>query len=62
MQQLKITVDPLGRLTVEAEGFQGASCLEATRRFLELGRPREVTLKPEYYQEGLTAEYLKEKP
>lgn len=49
-RQIKITVDPLGNTKIDAEGFQGESCLDATRG-LELalqGASQDRNLKPEY--------------
>lgn len=41
-----------GHLTVEANGFNGQGCTEATRKLLEaLGSTGSVTLKPEYTPE-----------
>lgn len=54
-RKIKIKIDPLGNPTVEAEGFTGGECAEATRGIEQAlggidGADRE--LKSEYYEEG----------
>jgi glutathionylspermidine synthase len=47
---ITITVSPNGKTTVEANGFTGQSCKDATK-FLEtvLGRKTEQQYKPEFF-------------
>ena len=47
---IEILVSPAGEITVEAEGYTGSTCEEATR-FLEeaLGLPGQRTRKAEFY-------------
>ena len=51
MKTIEITVSPTGDTSVEAMGFKGADCEQATR-FIEeaLGQNAKITKKPEYYQ------------
>ena len=51
MKTIEITVDPRGQTKVEARGFTGGECREASR-FLEqaLGTRTGEQLTPEYYQ------------
>jgi hypothetical protein len=48
---IEVTVSPTGEIKIEAEGYTGSSCEEATR-FLEeaLGLPGKRTRKTEFYQ------------
>ena len=48
---IEITVQPDGKLEIEALGFTGADCEKATA-FIEdaLGRPVSKRKKPEYYR------------
>ena len=55
--RVKTTVDPAGNLKVEAEGFAGSSCTEATAFLKSLGIVEHNEYKPEYYAEE---ELLKE--
>jgi hypothetical protein len=47
---IEVSVSPAGEITVEAEGYTGNTCEEATR-FLEeaLGLPGKRTRKAEFY-------------
>ena len=49
--QIEIIVHPDGSLQIDAHGFKGKSCLEATA-FLEhaLGEVKDYKTKPEYNQ------------
>lgn len=51
-QTITIEIDPAGKTTIEAHGFQGQGCLAATQYLEEaLGTPaRERILKPEIKQ------------
>ncbi len=48
---IEVSVSPAGEITVEAEGYTGSTCEEATR-FLEeaLGLPGNRTRKAEFYR------------
>ena len=50
MKQIEIIVRPTGELTVDAVGFKGADCEQATQ-FIEdaLGRVQDRRKKPEYH-------------
>ena len=48
------TVSPLGKLNVEASGFAGTSCKEATEFLQKLGDSTETELKPEYFEPSET--------
>jgi hypothetical protein len=51
MGQVKIKVTPSGATTVEAEGFKGTSCEDATKAFREaLGQVEDDQKKPEFYE------------
>lgn len=53
MRQIIATFGPNGEIKIEAAGFTGADCLEATC-FLEeaLGTVNEQSLTTDYYQSG----------
>ncbi len=48
---IEVSVSPTGAITIEAEGYTGSSCEEATR-FLEeaLGLPAKRKRKAEFYR------------
>ena len=50
-ESIKVTIDKkTGRTTIEAQGFQGSSCLEATKALTaKLGPPTARQLKPEFH-------------
>ena len=51
MKTIEIIVCPIGHISIEATGFKGADCEQATQ-FIEeaLGQKAKITKKPEYYQ------------
>ena len=51
MKTIEIIIAPSGQLTIEAVGFKGADCEQATR-FIEeaLGTKTRSVKKPEFYQ------------
>jgi len=50
-KQIKITVKKGGQIKVEAEGYSGSSCTEATKFLEKLGAVVEPPqMKPEFYQ------------
>lgn len=58
-KRVVITCDPDGGIEVEAFGFEGNTCEEATAFLDELfGDPEEKTLKDEYYQGTTVAKKL----
>ena len=50
-RSIEVTVSPTGEITIEAEGYTGSSCEEATR-FLEeaLGLPGKRVRKAEFHR------------
>ncbi len=54
-RKIKVTIDPVGKVSVEAEGFAGIECQSATQALLDKLQGRDaqltVTAKPEMYQE-----------
>jgi len=52
MKTIEIIISPTGQLTVNAAGFQGADCEQATA-FLEqaLGEAGQKQRKPEWYRQ-----------
>ena len=58
MKQIIIDIKPDGSVKIEAVGFQGQSCLEATKPFEEaLGKVEAREEKPEYFIEGQEFHY-----
>jgi len=55
MPQVIIDITPEGETTVEAQGFQGAQCMDATRAIENaLGTTAKDAKKPEYSQAKTT--------
>lgn len=54
MKTIKITVSPLGKPSVEAVGFNGVGCTEATANIEKAlagsNEPTTRVMKPEYYE------------
>jgi len=51
MKTIDITIDESGKTIVEANGFTGSSCTDATQAIERaLGAVSHDTKKPEYYQ------------
>jgi hypothetical protein len=50
MAQVKVTIGRDGQVTVDAEGFKGKSCEEATAFIEKLFPNGKKEHKPEYYQ------------
>ncbi|HQA51097.1 MAG TPA: DUF2997 domain-containing protein [Syntrophomonadaceae bacterium] len=50
MQKIIVTISPEGKIKVEAEGYTGNSCEEATKFLKSLGTVTEENKKPEYYE------------
>ena len=58
-KKVEITFGKDGSVAVEAFGFKGASCEEATAFLDELfGKPTDKTLKDSYHEKELIAEGL----
>ncbi|TLD71667.1 DUF2997 domain-containing protein [Phragmitibacter flavus] len=52
-QTLEITIAPGGAIAIEASGFKGSDCEQATRDLEQaLGIVRQRTRKPEFYQKA----------
>lgn len=50
-RKTKVTVDNLGRVRVELEGYHGVGCLEAIRKILKsLGKIDNLEPTAEYYE------------
>lgn len=56
MKTIHVTVDPTGKIEIEAVGFRGADCEKATA-FLEqaLGKVNRKEHKPEFYRSSVRA-------
>jgi hypothetical protein len=53
MEELEITINPEGGVSIAVKGHKGPSCLEATRRLEEaVGCVTEREFCPDYYQQG----------
>jgi hypothetical protein len=53
VKTIEITIDESGKTTVEAQGFTGSSCTDATKAIEQaLGATTHDTKKPEYYQQA----------
>jgi hypothetical protein len=52
MKTIEIIVTPTGEISIDAVGFKGADCEQATR-FIEeaLGQTKRTIKKPEYHQQ-----------
>lgn len=51
---LEITIAPGGAIAIEASGFKGSDCEQATRELEQaLGIVRQRTRKPEFYQKAI---------
>jgi hypothetical protein len=53
-RKIKVKIDPLGNPTVEAVGFNGVGCADATKAIEQAlsgnGAPNTRVLKPEWHQ------------
>lgn len=57
MKKLKVLIAKDGKVTVEAEGYTGPSCAEATRKVAEaLGKLDWGRAKPEYFETEITSQ------
>jgi hypothetical protein len=53
MKRIIVKITPNGLIEVEAKGYQGSSCEEATRFLKQLGAVSGEEKKPEYFEEPL---------
>jgi hypothetical protein len=62
MREIEVVIHPDGSISVEAHGYEGADCEEATR-FVEqaLGRVRQRKRKPEYYRRAAQRNRLQQR-
>jgi len=58
MGKVKIVIDKNGKSVVEAEGFLGQSCTDATKIFSDIGKKVDEQLKPEFFQEQISEGWL----
>jgi hypothetical protein len=59
MKTIEITIDESGKTTVEAQGFTGSSCTDATKAIEQaLGATTHDTKKPEYYQQARSVQQI----
>ena len=48
MKSIKISVDQLGKTTIDAVGFEGFECFDATKPYEDkFGGEKDVNMKPE---------------
>ena len=61
MKQVTITVDAVGGVKIDAEGFVGNTCDDATKVFAQAfaGEQTDRQEKPEYYQPVVQGEMVK---
>lgn len=59
MQKIIVKILPDGSMKVEAEGYTGNSCEEATKFLKALGTIEGETQKPEYFEAPLQTEGVK---
>ena len=62
MKEIEIIIHPDGSVSVEAHGYEGPDCKEATR-FIEraLGNVQQRKHKPEYYRRAARQNTLRQK-
>lgn len=51
MPNIEVILSPDGSVKVDAVGFKGKTCEEATKFLETLGEKKSTRRKPEYYQE-----------
>lgn len=59
MKKIIVKILPDGTMTVEAEGYTGNSCEEATKFLKALGEVTGENNKPEYFETPLQTEGVK---
>lgn len=56
-RRILVKVSPTGEIAVEADGFQGKGCVDATKAIEEaLGTRTARGLKPEFQRQGIAQE------
>lgn len=61
MKRIKVIIDPVGKATVEAEGFSGNACVDATRAIeAALGGNVERVEKPEFFEDAETTQEIEQ--
>jgi hypothetical protein len=61
VKKIEITVSPEGVTSIKTTGFSGTSCRDATRDLENaLGVAGREHLQPEYFQQGITGEQLRQ--
>ena len=52
MRKLVVKIASDGQLSIEGEGFSGASCLDKSKKYIQgLGVAEKSEKKPEYYEQ-----------
>ena len=59
MKKVTVRIDAQGKVTIEAHGYAGASCEEATRFLERLGDFQSREIKPEFFLPATEEEGLK---
>jgi len=49
-EEIIVNIDPEGGFSIDAKGFKGKTCTEATKFLSDLGSVKNTNLKPEYRQ------------
>ena len=56
-QELEIVIAPTGEIQINVQGMKGSKCVDLTKSLEEaLGHVVQRTLKPEYYESGISIE------
>ena len=56
-QELEIVISPSGDIQISVNGMKGSKCVDLTKSLEEaLGHAVQRTLKPEYYESGISTE------
>lgn len=53
-EEIIINISPSGEMEITANGYKGKTCKDATEFLEKMGSVEDVTLKPEYRQQGNT--------
>jgi hypothetical protein len=62
-QTIEVTISPTGETQIEAKGFEGSRCRDATRALeAALGVRSSEELRPEFYAETTTDETESQRP
>lgn len=51
MARIKVSVDKQAKIKVDAQGFTGTACKDATKALEKLGQVTDVQDKPELYEQ-----------